>query len=213
MFRRIVSSDFLCLLLFVAVGAGDSLKVVETGNVLVESNTSKSMVACENWVSYRNSKTGDCVPCSECPKGYLTVVKCEFDQDTKCRPLSDLGEHFVTVVQRQQVDKVVYEPKNSSVEEKTVFTHSTLQEGASAGLIGSVFVAVFVTVAVASVIIGMFLLRRYSRRNHSAESVDPLRRSLLEEEVQEPDSEKVAMDLDALLAARYGKSLVTNNYV
>ena len=58
-------------------------------------------------------------------------------------------------------------------------------------------------------------MKNYRKREVKQNPLDPLKRGLLldEDEQAENDNEKPPMDLDELLAVRYGRSLVTNNYI
>lgn len=79
---------------------------------------------CEQWVTFKDPQTGQCLPCSPCPEDHLTVVKCEFDRDTLCRPLTDLAEHIESVVHSSS--SVTLTKKNDTIviiEQNTVFEH------------------------------------------------------------------------------------------
>ena len=109
---------FLCSILF-----GVQVITATPSSQLVKVERSLSDF-CEQWVTFKDPQTGRCLPCSPCPEDHLTVVKCEFDRDTLCRPLTDLAEHIESVVHSSS--SVTLTKKNNTiiiVEQSTVFEH------------------------------------------------------------------------------------------
>ncbi|XP_057367888.1 uncharacterized protein LOC130688890 [Daphnia carinata] len=165
---------------------------------------------CEQWVTFKDPQTGQCLPCSPCPEDHLTVVKCEFDRDTLCRPLTDLAEHIESVVRSSS--SVTLTTKNNTiviVEESTVFEHLLGGIEYSPALLAVLSLAVFGCI---SYIILQSLKRCRTSKKQQRALQDPLQESLLGQEEQE-ENEKPALDMDEMLAQRFGRSLVTNVYV
>jgi len=61
----------------------------------------------------------------------------------------------------------------------------------------------------------LFTLKRCRNRRSRATFEDSMKQSLLQDDSpdNDNDNDRPTLDLDQLLAHRYGKSLVTNNYV
>lgn len=164
---------------------------------------------CEQWVTFKDPQTGVCRPCSPCPEDHLTVVKCEFDRDTLCRPLTDLAEHIESVV--HSTSSVLVSKKNSTVvivEERTVFEQ----------LLGNELSPVYVTLLSAVIFgcvfyIALLAFKKCRKQKQERRFKDPLQESLLGQDVQEEENEKPILDMDEMLAQRFGRSLVTNVYV
>ncbi|XP_046450618.1 uncharacterized protein LOC124198684 isoform X1 [Daphnia pulex] len=165
---------------------------------------------CEQWVAFKDPQTGRCLPCSPCPEDHLTVAKCEFDRDTLCRPLTDLAEHIESVVHSSS--SVTLTKKNNTiviVEQNTVFEH----------LLGGIEYSPALVVILSLVVFGCisYILmqslkrcRRNQKQQHGLK--DPLHESLLGQEEQD-ENDKPVLDMDEMLAQRFGRSLVTNVYV
>ena len=179
---------------------------------------------CVQWVTYKDPNTGACVPCSPCPDGYMAAVLCEFDRDTLCRPVSDLGRHIESVVHQK-----VPEGLDSSVDPSWLVQSSFNQEKShehQSEIVSmpptedtSPLIILVICLSVAfllSVVLALYcIMKNYRKREVEQNPLDPLKRGLLldEDEQAENDNEKPPMDLDELLAVRYGRSLVTNNYI
>ena len=164
---------------------------------------------CEQWVTYKDPQTGRCLPCSPCPEDHLTVVKCEFDRDTLCRPLSDLAEHIESVVRSSS--SVMVTKKNNTVvilEENTVFEQ--LLGGIEYSPVLVTILSLVVFGCVTYIVMQSFKKCRKQRQKRALQ--DPLQESLLGQEEQE-ENEKPVLDMDEMLAQRFGRSLVTNVYV
>ena len=165
------------------------------------AEAASSSETCVQWVAFRDAATGLCRPCSACPDGHLAVVLCEYERDTLCRPLTDLGEHVqgLPVMHRQSVDRPVGAGEVTDLPSLAVLLVCL---GAAALL--SALTALF------------FLVRgRWRGAHHRAWGPnDPLERGLLsdDEDQLEVEPGKLAADMDQLLAVLYCKSLVTNNY-
>ena len=166
---------------------------------------------CEQWVTFKDPKSGECLPCSPCPEDHLTVVKCEFDRDTLCRPLSDLASHIESVI--HSTSSVVMAQKNNTMvilEQNTVFEQAIGGIEYSPALVAILALLVFGCV---SYIILLSLKKCNKKNNKKKQLQDPLQESLLGLDDQEEDHEKPGLDMDEMLAQRYGRSLVTNVYV
>jgi len=160
---------------------------------------------CIQWVTYKDPNSGRCVPCSPCPENHMTVVLCEFDRDTLCRPSSDLGHHIESVVR----SNIAVQDKNLVVD---IFIDNPDQNSSISVLVISLSAVVTIFILTAS----LLTLRRWKKQRASSSSSrfeDSIEQSLLEEDEPETENDKHTVDLDELLARRYGKSLVTNNYV
>lgn len=177
------------------------------------SSLEQSPEFCEHWKTYKDPQTGKCLPCSPCPEDYITVVKCEFDRDTLCRPGTDLAKHIESVVKSSS--SVLVSEKNTTavviVEEETVF------EQLLGGMEYSPVLVIILSIAVIGCVLFIVIHTLRKQKNRPiprGQLRDPLQESLLAEaEEHEEETEKPAPNMDELLAQRYGRSLVKNVYV
>jgi len=132
------------------------------------------------------------------------VVLCEFDRDTLCRPSSDLGRHIESVIHN-----------NAGVQEKNMVVDIVFDEPDQDSSISILVISLSAVVTIFILSASLFTLRRWKRQrsNNGAHFEDSMKQSLLEDDGPETESDKHTLDLDELLAHRYGKSLVTNNYI
>lgn len=163
---------------------------------------------CENWKTYRDPMTGRCLPCSRCPDDHITVVLCEFDRDTLCRPSTDLAEHILGVIH-----------STPSLNESVLLVE-VMETDKTGDYSPALIVMALSALLVACIVLIAFYLvrRRYFPQLKTHDSTlppyDSLNQGLLEDDDAEEDAEKPAeLDMDELLAQRYGRSLVTNHYV
>lgn len=195
---------FLCLSLL-------STPVVSTSLSTQSPKSVESSFAdfCEQWVTYKDPQTGRCLPCSPCPEDHITVVKCEFDRDTLCRPLSDLGDHIESVVH----SSVMMSKKNNAV---VILEQNTVFEQAIGGIEYSPALVIILSLVVFGCVIYIMLqsFKKYSKEKKEKLGLqDPLQESLLAQDGLEEENEKPILDMDEMLAQRFGRSLVTNVYV
>lgn len=199
-------SVFLCLTVLSAPASPMS-----TSTQLTKNPEGSFAEFCEQWVTYKDPQTGRCRPCSPCPEDHLTVAKCEFDRDTLCRPLTDLAEHIESVV--RSTSSVMVTKKNNTVvilEENTVF------EQAIGGIEYSPILVTVLSLVVFGCVTYIILqsFKRCRKDKQQKLHQDPLHESLLgQDEGQEEENEKPVLDMDEMLAQRFGRSLVTNVYV
>jgi len=174
-----------------------------TSAAVSSPSTSSSQDFCVQWVTYKDPNSGQCVPCSPCPRNHLTVVLCEFDRDTLCRPSSDLGRHIETVVH-----------SNVNLKENNVMD-LILDEADRDSSISVLVISLSAVVTFFILMASLFTLKRCRNRRSRATFEDSMKQSLLQDDSpdNDNDNDRPTLDLDQLLAHRYGKSLVTNNYV
>lgn len=167
---------------------------------------------CEQWKTYKDPLTGKCLPCSRCPEDHLVVVLCEFDRDTLCRPSTDLAEHIQSVITSNP--PVIVMVEEQVIDNGTYF---------SPALLGITLTALAITCLVLAGLHLVKKLRSWKERELTKGGPhhgDSLEQSLLgecdgDEEGGDPlaSAKQSALDMDELLAQRYGRSLVTNHYV
>lgn len=205
-------SPCLCYLVFLFLSSTPPVTTTPTSAQQAIKSTDEGSFAdfCEQWVTYKDPQSGRCLPCSPCPEDHLTVVKCEFDRDTLCRPYSDLmSDHIESVVRSSS--SVMVTKKNNSVlivEQNTVFEQLLGGIEYSPALVTILSLVVFGCVTY--IIMQSFKKCKKQRQQRALQ--DPLQESLLGQEEQE-ENEKPALDMDEMLAQRFGRSLVTNVYV
>merc|ERR1712136_124017 len=178
--------------------------LVDSAAATSAAGSTSSTDFCIQWVTYKDPNSGKCVPCSPCPENYMTVVLCEFDRDTLCRPSSDLGHHIESVVH-----------SSVAVDEKNVVVDIVLDEVDQDSSISVLVISLSALVTIFILTVSLLTLRRWKKQRASSGThfEDSMKQSLLEEDSPEAESDKPTLDLDELLAHRYGRSLITNNYV
>ena len=181
-------------------------------NIVSSKALSSNEISCEKWKTFKDlTLSSNCIPCSQCPDNYILVAHCEYDRDTLCRPITDLGQHFKSVV-NSKVDevKLLLASDNTTI---YLVEKNTLIEKEEPG--SSILVITLLSAFASGLLISvsLFILQKCRKRNEDNFNYhDPLQQSLLQEDNHE--DEKPVLDLDILLAERYGKSLVMkNNYV
>lgn len=130
------------------------------------------------------------------------------------RPSSDLGTHIQSVVHSSVTLSAAVNQTGTfvMVEEDAVLDGSTNYS------IILLVMALSALLVACLVLASLYLVRRKCLARLIMVDADTLSRSLLEDEEDgeddgEADAKTVTLDMDELLAQRYGRSLVTNNYV